>query len=636
MKKILAILLCAVMLLGTVYAEETQTGTAILCDDTEHLTVGTTTAMSGRFFTELFGGSAADYDVQNMIHGYSLINWDSEKEMYATDETVVSGMVARTDTNGNIYYTLSLYQDLVYSDGTPITAWDYAFTMLLSASSAIGEIGADNTMLDYVYGAAAYREGSTNTFEGVRVLNDYQLEIEIDAAYRPFFYELAVLNVRPYPISVIAPGCKLADNGKGVYIKEGELTAELLRNSILDPQNGYMNHPSLTCGAYLLTAYDADNGTAEFEINDNYKGDRKGYKPAIRYVKAVTVTNEDAVEKLQNGEIGLLNHMAGNETIQRGMALIANRVYTMTSYPRVGLTYVSLNCEKPGISDREVRVALAQCFDRTGFANSMAIGTEANGFYGIGQWMFQRVNGTIQPDVEVSEEEAAEWAKLSMADIPTFTYDPAAAAETLDKAGWKLNAEGIRAREINGQQVVLDLTLMTADDEKTVQALQTYFAQPLENAGIRLSIQTMAPADVLDLYYRKTERDCDMFYLASNFTTVFDPSALFNPAEEAQGVENRTGLRDGQLYALAVDMRKTEPGDTLSYCKKWIAFQQRFMEVMPLIPIYSNMYFDFYQTTLQNYDISQNTTWSQAVIESFLGDYSLVPEETKTAEEPAA
>lgn len=77
---------------------------------------------------------------------------------------------------------------------------------------------------------------------------------------------------------------------------------------------------------------------------------------------------------------------------------------------------------------------------------------------------------------------------------------------------------------------------------------------------------------------------------------------------------NRTGIRDKKLSQLAVDMRKTEPGDVLSYCQKWVAFQERWTEVLPAIPVYSNVYFDFYTTCLQNYRVTENQTWTQAIV----------------------
>ena len=67
-------------------------------------------------------------------------------------------------------------------------------------------------------------------------------------------------------------------------------------------------------------------------------------------------------------------------------------------------------------------------------------------------------------------------------------------------------------------------------------------------------------------------------------------------------------------------MRKTEPGDVLSYCQKWVAFQERWTEVLPAIPVYSNVYFDFYTTRLQNYRVTENQTWTQAIVAAALAE----------------
>ena len=120
--------------------------------------------------------------------------------------------------------------------------------------------------------------------------------------------------------------------------------------------------------------------------------------------------------------------------------------------------------------------------------------------------------------------------------------------------------------------------------------------------------------ELLRLYYREQERDCDMIYLATNFGTVFDPSTTYSTDAAYVKTVNRTGIRDKKLAQLAVDMRKTEPGDVLSYCQKWVAFQERWTEVLPAIPVYSNVYFDFFTTRLQNYRVTENQTWTQAIV----------------------
>ena len=66
-------------------------------------------------------------------------------------------------------------------------------------------------------------------------------------------------------------------------------------------------------------------------------------------------------------------------------------------------------------------------------------------------------------------------------------------------------------------------------------------------------------------------------------------------------------------------MRKTPPGAIFEYVTKWISFQEQYNEVLPCIPIYSNIYFDFYTEMLQNYYITSHVTWSQAILEAYFG-----------------
>ena len=85
-EKILTLLLALWMLTGCVaMAAENQ------------LVVGSTTAMSGAFFTDLFGSNTADMDVRALLHGYNLMSWDNETGTYQINDSVVAGMaVSRT------------------------------------------------------------------------------------------------------------------------------------------------------------------------------------------------------------------------------------------------------------------------------------------------------------------------------------------------------------------------------------------------------------------------------------------------------------------------------------------------------------------------------------------------------------
>ena len=121
---------------------------------------------------------------------------------------------------------------------------------------------------------------------------------------------------------------------------------------------------------------------------------------------------------------------------------------------------------------------------------------------------------------------------------------------------------------------------------------------------------------LLDRYYGLAERDCDMILLGNNFAEVFDPATDF----DADGVNRFNGIRDSRMLELSIDLRKTEPGDVLSYCRKWLAFQEYRTAIAMEIPIYSNAYFDFHIRQLRNYEPSASSSWTDAVLKAYLSE----------------
>jgi len=159
--------------------------------------------------------------------------------------------------------------------------------------------------------------------------------------------------------------------------------------------------------------------------------------------------------------------------------------------------------------------------------------------------------------------------------------------------------------------------------------------------GIRLTLQPAALGDLLRQLYYPEEREADMFYLASNLDIVFDPALFFTTkVDEVTGQERHiwtiTGLEEENLYQSALAMRETEPGDVLTYCRHWVDFQYEFNKVLPMIPVYSNVYADIYSGHLHNYVITENATWSEAIITAELQQdlvNSEEEEETESEEE---
>ena len=722
------------------------------------LRVGHPTITKGDFFTEMIGNDTADIDVRALIHGYNLVNWDQNQGVYLIDESVVENVMVAEDEIGNKTYFLALYDDLYYSDGTPITAWDYAFSLLLMMSPEIEQIGGKIYRAEHILGYKEYITGELPYLTGVGVIDDHQLSITLDHEFLPYFFETGLLLCVPYPIHVIAPGCKVYagdayDMGDGYgygirignedeTIEEPIYTADLLRETIMDPDTGYNSHPAVSSGPYVLTDYDYE--TAHFVINDYYKGawvyntlpedfhfdvqdfagtgsgtlvhnnhkgpniykvdrlDEEGnenplylVKPTIENISFSVADNDTMAEDLASGKFHLVNKVVYGPTILQCRGNFGGIIEPVPdheveereeneegpdmsdirfqNYPRIGLAFMTFTYDWPTVHEMEVRQAMAWCMDRDQITQdyTSGFGVVVNGYYGMEQWEYLictdqlefPVNFLNDPEHLPTEEELAEWSKfdymyattdeeyekmmlawemlnldhLTNYNVYDLENDPdrtekvgiQKANALLDYAKWTLNRDGeayrpgvddVRCKMIDDQLVALDLTMMYPRGNHIVDTIQENWLDNLAEVGIKVTLVPEDMEELLKSYYREKDRTTDMIYLATNFHVIVDPAITYStdPTPTHQ-IWNNTYSDDEDLWYRAVNMRKTDPRDVYNYVAKWISFQERYNEVLPTIPIYSNIYFDFYTSQLQNYWITAHVTWTQAILEAYFG-----------------
>ena len=735
----------------------------------EELIVGHPTVTKGDFFTEMFGNDTADIDVRALIHGYNLVNWDQNQGVYVMDPSVVTEYQVVIDELGNKTYRMKLADDLYYSDGTPITAWDYAFSILLMMSPEVEEIGGKIYRAEHILGYDEYiatrrkmiagepldEKEDVFSLGGVEVHSDHELWITLDHEFLPYFFETGLLMTVPYPISVIAPGCKVYDDGFGVYLGNEDqatsftapvFTAELLQKTILDPETGYNSHPSVVSGPYTMISWDAETGEGHYEINPYFKGawmqnnlpgpdysgpvqyiqvlDEEGnvkldasgkeiwlVKPTIEKIKFVVADNDTLIQQLADGELHLVNKVTYGPTITEGRTgedAIAAGIRAQ-AYPRIGMSFLTFTYEWPTVHDKEVRQAIAWCMDRQLLADEYCgrgNGVVMNGYFGMETWEYLLVTGQlsypvnfvdqvippINEDATEEEKEAydkkveellakgknlyvttddeydvaiAAWEALSKewkGTLTEYTVDLDKANALLDDAGWTYNREGgtyqpgvddVRCKkQADGSFLPLDLKMMYPEGNHIVELMQeagkdifpvegkdwtSNFVDNLARVGIKIEFVPMPMTELLQSYYRQTERTTDMIYLATNFHVIVDPSITYSTDKtKNHQIWNNTYSDDEDLWYRAKNMRETEPGDVFEYVSKWVSFQDRYNEVLPTIPIYSNIYYDFFNQYLQNYYITGQVTWSQAILPAYfaLEDYNkVILEEEETEEE---
>lgn len=615
------------------------------------LTVGALTMPSGAFSTDMWGNNTVDLDVRALLHDYDTVML-TRKQGLVINDNVLKDVQVGYEANGEAVYVLTFSDQLRYNDGTPVTAKDYAFSILLSGAPEIEAVGGTTQGRSHLKGYTEYMTGQTHSISGVRLVSDYDLVVYISGEYLPYFYGHAMISMKPLPISEIAPGCEVRDDGEGIYIATAEdaesinaeglpytpgvFSTEMLRETMLNEEHGYLSHPRKTTGPYSLVEYNAGENRATFVINEEYIGNYEGEKPHIETLEFRTVDEATMVDDLLSGRVDLLNKMTETTLIQQIMqGQTPERGIAQGSYLRTGLAFYAFACEEDPTNSVAVRKAIAMSIDKDALIakNMDGAALKVNGYYGLGQWM------ASYTDVDDPELEGEPINIPEMLDALEVPIDVDGANRLLAEDGWSYDETGDRyvsgegayryRKTENGYEPLSIKLAVTEENDAAEDAAET-MVEVCAQLGIQLEVDEMPFTQLLRHYYRQEERAYDMFFLASNFNYIFDPYYDFNTADEYQGMLNTSGLRDEELMDRAFALRQTPPAETREYIEKWLDFQDRFVEVMPLIPLYSNVYFDFYVDTLQSYDMAMHSSWSNAVLYAYFGEAtSTTPSDTE-------
>ncbi len=595
MNKLLALGLSLVLALGSMPAQA-QGADGV---QAEPVVVAVSTQMSGCLFTSMWGDNTVDASVRSLLHGYSTVAWETDGT-FAVDPTVVAANTVTQDARGNRTYAFTLRDGLTYNDGTPITAADYVFSVLLQSDPAIPALGGQNGNYEHLLGYANYAAGNGGAFTGVRLLDSRNFSVTVAAASLPYFYEPILMNVTPYPIGVIAPGYEVRDEGRGAFFAPVGAAAgtapvtlpQALLSATLTAQDGYLHQPRVTAGPYQLEAYDAAASAVTLSINPLYRGNYEGRLPELPSLKIVWMESATALQAYEAGTVQIAHKLNDADVVESARALQAGGQADVTNYLGSGYAFLAFTCEQGPTAEADVRTAISMCIDRDAFCNDLFRGNAlpVYAYYGYGQWM-------------VAQDTQA----LAAYEIG---YDVDSARDLLVRAGYVYAEDGSTYRDGAGQirckivrGVLTPLELRWAKTPgKASDLLKTQLMEACDRLGVRLSITEMDFATMLREYFRAGgTRDFNLFFLSETFFFAFDPYLAYRVDESAQGLGNTSGLRDERLMNAARALRRVQNGDTATYMAKWFKFLDRWRALMPTAPIYSAVSFDINQPAIYQY-----------------------------------
>ncbi|MDH6427796.1 MULTISPECIES: ABC transporter substrate-binding protein [unclassified Paenibacillus] len=333
-------------------------------------------------FTPYFQQSGYDGNVSSLLYA-SLVTVDDKG--VPTPELAESWDVS----DDQLTYTFHLRKDLKFSDGSPLTADDVAFTWTIQYDKSYD--GSSQLPSLNVKGGKAYKEGTSPTVEGIKVIDPQTISATLE---------------QPNATALVQLGSNVLS--KAYYGKDYKIgNLEYIKK---------LHEKPLGDGPYKLEKF-IPGQEVRFVANENYfKG-----KPKTEHFIYKT-TEGDVWQFVETGEVDYASFSATDENIEKLKALgFVNIIpYTPSTYG-----YLQVNLKHEQLKDKLVRQAIVYGLDRQSIYVDAAQGA-----------------GSIAniPASPIS------WSYTEEG-INPYKYDPEKAKQLLDEAGWTVGAGGIREKD---------------------------------------------------------------------------------------------------------------------------------------------------------------------------------------------
>ena len=578
-------------------------------EPTGQLVIGALTDLESDFYDASFNNSATNYKLYDLLHGYGTVVSDIDGA-FVYDPTVVKSHEEVENEDGTKTYTVTINDGLVWSDGTPITAKDYVFQLLLESSPEMNQVDGYPSQAGYsLVGYDAYFAGETENFAGVHLVDDMTYSVTVKAEELPYHYDITYATAAPRPMHVIAPDCDVVDSAEGASIT-GEFTADLLLKTINDPDTGYRYNPSVVCGPYMFESYDTASRQGTVVVNPNYAGDYRGVKPVIEKVIIKTVKNDTMINELASGSVDLLFQCSGADTINGGLDLVDQGKAEKNTFFRNGYGKIQFDCSQFPTDSQNVRQAIAYCLDRGEFARQYSGGYAAvvHSYYGLAQWEYQESKTWIDENLETYEKNIDK------------------AKELLEADGWNKNADGsdysgtgTRYKEVDGELKPLVIEWANTDGNPVSELLATMLPEAMTEAGMELKATTMDFPTLSACISHSGDKIYNMYNLATGFALASSPWYYYSTDPVwMQGGYNSNWIVDKDLEAAAYALKPIAYDDDAAWLPAWQNFIKVWNEKLPDVPLYSDEYYDFYSTRLKGWSSSSVWEWSRAVLDAWV------------------
>lgn len=364
------------------------------------------------------------------ISGFGLFSFDDKMQPFAPDEVVVSWQTSKD----KLYDKVIMRDDLVWSDGTPLTAHDIEFTFKLIMNPEVP--------------IPAVRTG----MESVRWIKAYD-----DKTLVYFHKEPLATNVWNLNFPIIPKHIYEASVKEDPTLADSEYHQKYEKNPV--------------CGGPYQIVKRLKGREILLERRENwYMHDGKQVRPKPHYKTIRCRVIEDAntaLLALKGGQVEEMEFVQPEQWVKQTTDDDFYKLNTKVRGVQWVYYYFGWNNETPYFKDKRVRQAMSYAVDYDYILNTLCYG------------LYEQSSSEYHPD---------SWAGPKEPRTP-YKQDLEKAEQLLDEAGWVDNdGDGIREKEINGKTVKFEFSIMCFNQQLRVD-ICTSLKESLDRIGVSCTVQ---------------------------------------------------------------------------------------------------------------------------------------------------
>ncbi|MCT2342741.1 ABC transporter substrate-binding protein [Niallia taxi] len=440
--------------------------------------------------------------------------------------------IASWKTEDNKVYTFTFKEGVKWHNGEELTVNDWVFALETLADKDYD--GPRYTNVQTIEGAPAYHDGSADSISGIKVIDDYNIEITFDKA-RVNNLE----NVWTYAMP--------AKEFEGIAVKD-MASSEQVRTK------------PVGLGPFKIKNI-VPGESVEFERFDDYFNG----KPHLDGVVLKVIDPSLTIGELQNNTLDMT---AFHPSIKADIEALDN--VKIEQYPGLSYYYIGFRLgtwdgsknvmNEPKYQDLKLRQAMYYAMNRDEWNEAF--------FYGVGK--------TVNTPVPSNH-----WISADNSELEQFKYDPEKAKSLLDEAGYKdIDGDGFR-EDPNGDPFTVKFSHYATNNptfETRAQAIVQYW----EEVGLKTELSM---TDV-NLYYdqiEKADKSIEVFFGGWSTGTDPDPSGLWR-SDALWNYSRWVSEKSDKLLDDALDVSIVGT-DQEKRKELYVEWQKQFMEELPALPV---------------------------------------------------